>query len=90
MVDGEQLEKRESTPQYVREQQEVEVAGLRADTEQRADALPRIFFSAYTSVLPFCFFSNFTARSSIFGSSTLNDALDDKFWMLNFRRILLN
>ena len=32
----EQLEKRESTPQYVREQQEVEVAGLLADTEQRA------------------------------------------------------
>ena len=33
----EQLEMRESTPQYVRELQEVEVAGLRADTEQRAD-----------------------------------------------------
>ena len=33
----EQLEKRENTPQYVREQQEVEVAGLRADTEQRAE-----------------------------------------------------
>ena len=41
-------------------------------------------------MIPFCFFSNFTARSSIFRSSTLNDALDDKFWMLNFRRILLN
>ena len=53
-------------------------------------SLPRKKISAYTSMIPFCFFSNFTARSSIFGSSTLNDALDDKFWMLNFRRILLN
>ena len=44
----------------------------------------------YTSVLPFCFFSNFTARSSIFGSSTLRDAEQAKKLVLNSPRILLN
>ena len=51
---------------------------------------PRLFFPAYTSVLPFCFFFNFTARSSIFGSSTLRDAEQAKNLVLNSPRILLN
>ena len=54
------------------------------------DHYREFFFLRTTSVLPFCFFSNFTARSSIFGSSTLRDAEQAKNLVLNSLRILLN